>query len=287
MAEIALPLVVAAMLALALGLFGRAAWRRLAPLRALRRDDRCDRRDERGAALLEFGLLQRRLVDPEERGAGVLHVLVFAAFLVLAWRTVTLFGMAFGVELPGLWPRSAPARAYLFLKDVAVLSATLGALGFLWRRLVTRPARVTRSWEGTFILGLILGLMVTEALFDGSLRLMGAREDGALAFDPLAPLGSLAGLGLGALAPSAEWLDDLGAISILLHLVLVLVFLVFLPYGKHFHVLTALPNVFFRRLPPEARLAKLDLEAEDARFGTATAKDLSWKEGWDVLSCTE
>ncbi|HSM94220.1 MAG TPA: (Fe-S)-binding protein, partial [Anaeromyxobacteraceae bacterium] len=47
------------------------------------------------------------------------------------------------------------------------------------------------------------------------------------------------------------------------------------------------PNVFFRRLPPEARLAKLDLEAEDARFGTATAKDLSWKEGWDVLSCTE
>ncbi|HSN16196.1 MAG TPA: (Fe-S)-binding protein, partial [Anaeromyxobacteraceae bacterium] len=68
---------------------------------------------------------------------------------------------------------------------------------------------------------------------------------------------------------------------------LVLVFLVFLPFGKHFHVVLALPNVFLRRLPPEARLAELDLEAEDARFGAATVRDLSWKEGWDVLSCTE
>ncbi|MGB8933274.1 MAG: heterodisulfide reductase-related iron-sulfur binding cluster [Anaeromyxobacteraceae bacterium] len=240
------PFVVAAMLAAALGLFGYAVWRRVAPLRALRRDDRCDRRDERGESLLRFGFLQRRLVDPEERLAGVLHVLVFGAFLVLAWRTLTLFALAAGFELPGLFPRSALARAYLFVKDLAVLGATIGALGFLWRRLVTKPARLTRSWEGPFILSLILGLMVTDWLMGGE--------------------------------RNAAWL---------LHLAFVLVFLVFLPFGKHFHVVTALANVFFRRLPPEARLAKLDLEAEDARFGTATAKDLSWKEGWDVLSCTE
>jgi Fe-S oxidoreductase len=258
------PLAVAAMLAAALGLFGYAVWRRVAPLRALRRDDRCDRRDERGASLLRFGFLQRRLVDPEERLAGVLHVLVFAAFLVLSLRTLTLFGWAFspGFHLPGLAPGSAAERGYLFLKDLAVLGAAIGALGFLWRRLVTKPARVTRSWEGPFILALILGLMVTDALM----------ERGAAAI--------LSGQG-------PRWLALLTFPSWLLHLVLVLVFLVFLPFGKHFHVVTALPNVFFRRLPPEARLARLDLEAEDARFGTATAKDLSWKEGWDVLSCTE
>ncbi len=43
-------------------------------------------------------------------------------------------------------------------------------------------------------------------------------------------------------------------------------FLNFLPFGKHFHVITALPNVFFARLPPEGALRKLDLEAEDARL---------------------
>lgn len=246
--ESVVSLVVGGMLLLAGLLFGRAVYRRVAPLRALRADDRCDRRGERGGSLLRFGFLQRRLVDPEEGTAGWLHVLVFAAFLVLSVRTVTLFGQAFspGFHLPGLGPGSASERGYLLLKDVAVLGAALGALGFLWRRLVTKPARVTRSWEGPFILAIILGLMVTELLIDG---------------------------------PSG-W-------AFLLHLALVLVFLVFLPLGKHFHVLTALPNVFLRRLPPEARLAKLDLEAEEARFGAATVKDLSWKEGWDVLSCTE
>jgi Fe-S oxidoreductase len=240
---------VAASIALALALFGRAAFKRIAPLRALRRDDRCDRRGERGASLFRFGLLQRRLVDPGERLAGWLHVLIFGAFLVLAWRTVALFAWAFGVTLP------MPA-AYLLVKDAAVIAAALGALGFLWRRLVTKPARVTRSWEGTFILGLILGLMATDLLLDHA-------------------------------RPGAVWWGELEYGAWLLHLLLILVFLVFLPLGKHFHVLLALPNVFLRRLPPEARLSKLDLEAEDARFGTATAKDLSWKEGWDVLSCTE
>src|SRR5512138_221516 len=113
MSPTATALTVASMIAAAVALFGRAVFKRIAPLRALRRDDRCDRRGERGASLLRFGLLQRRLVDPEEGAAGWMHVLIFVAFLVLAWRTVSLFGIAFGLELPGLWPDSAPARAYL------------------------------------------------------------------------------------------------------------------------------------------------------------------------------
>jgi Fe-S oxidoreductase len=72
------------------------------------------------------------------------------------------------------------------------------------------------------------------------------------------------------------------------HLLILLVFLNFLPLGKHFHIITALPNVFLRSLPPaSAALRKLDLEAENASFGTATVADLSWKEGLDVYSCTE
>jgi Fe-S oxidoreductase/nitrate reductase gamma subunit len=261
--SVAIALLVAAMLAVALGLFSAAVYRRLAPLRALRRDDRCDRRGERTGSLVRFGFLQRRLVDPEEGLAGWLHVLVFAAFLVLAYRTVTLFALAAGYWMPGIGlPESGLGAVYFAVRHAAVLGAALGALGFLWRRLVTKPARVTRSWEGTFILALILGLMITDVVFElGSVKATFARD--------------------------GNWWGPIAWSAYLLHLVLILVFLVFLPFGKHFHVVTALPNVFFRRLPPEARLAKLDLEAEDARFGTATVKDLSWKEGWDVYSCTE
>jgi Fe-S oxidoreductase len=266
------------------GFFSWTLVRRVAPLFALRREPRLDRLPDRIVSLLRFGLGQRRLVDREELLPGLLHVALFAAFLVLGLRTVTLFGIGLsaGFHLPGLAPGSGAGGAYLFLKDVVVLAATAAALGFLWRRVVTRPQRLTQSWEGTLILGFILALMLTDVAYDGAERL----ASGALGFDPAAPAGSLGGLALGALPASAA--RAVGAAGYWLHLVLILVFLNFLPFGKHFHIITALPNVFLRSLPPgSAALRKLDLESEGASFGTRTVADLSWKEGLDVYSCTE
>jgi Fe-S oxidoreductase len=276
------PALTAAMLVVAGAFFAFTMLRRMTPLFALRREVRTDRPRERFAALLRYGLGQRRLLDPEERGPGVLHAIIFFAFVVLALRTVTLFGMGFatGFFLPGLSPESAVGRAYGFLKDVFVLLALLAALAFLWRRLVTKPDRITLSWEGTLILLFITGLMVTDVLFDGAWML--ARGETANA---LAPGGSLGAAVLAPLSPAAVRAVGVGAFFV--HLAIILVFGNFLPYGKHFHIITALPNVFFRRLPPAGALRKLDLEAEGASFGAATVKDLSWKEGWDVYSCTE
>ena len=69
------------------------------------------------------------------------------------------------------------------------------------------------------------------------------------------------------------------------HVTQILVFGNFLPYGKHFHIITGLPNVYFKRLTPSGALRKLDLEAED--FGSAKALDLTWKQLFDTYSCTE
>ncbi len=303
------PVATALLLAVAGGFFGFTMLRRLAPLWGLRRETRTDRPAERTAAILRFGLGQRRMVDPEELRPGLMHVVIFAAFLVLAIRTVTLFGAGFslGFHLPLLAPDSPLGRGYGFVKDVMVLAALVAAGGFLWRRLVTRPDRVTRSWEGNLILGFIVVLMLTDMAFDGSQQILGdalgeqARSGSVLPvpprFDGLAPAGSLAAMafhGLG-IAPGAT--DAIGGAAYFLHLVVILVFLNFLPYGKHFHIITALPNVYFQRLGPagapasstahSAALRKLDLEDENASFGTQTVKDLSWKEALDVYSCTE
>ncbi len=266
------------------GAFAASLWRRLAPLAALRREDRLDRPAERVRSLLRFGFGQRRVLDREELVPGVLHAALFAAFLVLALRTATLFGMGFaeGFHLPGLAPASSAGRAYLFLKDVVVLAATVAAAGLLWRRAVTRPARLTLSWEGTLVLGFILALMLSEVAFDGAERL----RAGAAGLDLAAPAGSLGALALSGLSPAAA--HGVGVAAFWVHLAVVLLFLNFLPLGKHFHVVTALPNVFLRALPPGSSAPrKLDLEREDARFGTATVADLSWKEALDVYSCTE
>jgi len=163
---------------------------------------------------------------------------------------------------------------------------------------VTRPDRITRSWEGNLILVFIAGLMVTDMLFDGAHLTQrefwfGPDPHGdVLLRDTLdvaltSPAGFVGALGLKVSGLSAGAIAGVGAAAFWLHLALILVFGNFLPYGKHFHIITALPNVYFRRLPPTGALRKLDLEAEGASFGAATVKDLSWKELWDVYSCTE
>ncbi len=287
------PALTAAMLVAGLVFFAFTMTRRIAPLLALRREGRIDRVGERVRALLAFGFGQRRLVDPEERTAGVLHVLIFVAFMVLALRTVSMFGMGFAgpeFHLPLLAADAPLGRAYLFLKDLVVLGALAGVAGFLWRRLVTKPDRVTLSTEGVVILLFIAGLMLTDMAFDGGL-LVGEDALGPGAapspFDPWLPAASLGALSLRGTGMAPGTAGAVADVSLLLHLALILVFLNVLPYGKHFHIITALPNVFFAHLEPKAALRKLDLEAENASYGAATVKDLSWKEGWDVYSCTE
>jgi len=283
------PLLTAAMLVVALAFFSWTMFRRIAPLLALRKDDRTSRPGERLALVARFGLGQKRLVDPEEAGPGLLHVLVFAAFMVLALRTITLVGVGFSADfhLPLLGEHQPLGAAYLFVKDLVVVGALVGVAGFLWRRLVTKPDRLTLSTEGVVILFIIAALMVTELTFEGGLKVMAAGHGAAPAFEPGSPAGSATAILLARLGLPAHSAYGLAVVSLVLHVGLVLAFLNVLPFGKHFHIITSLPNVFFGRLPPSGALRKLDLEAEDASFGTATVKDLSWKEAWDVYSCTE
>jgi Fe-S oxidoreductase len=70
---------------------------------------------------------------------------------------------------------------------------------------------------------------------------------------------------------------------------------VILPIGEHFHIVTALPALYFRRGSPANTVPFVDLEkmmadgadAEEMRVGVRTAKDLTWKEGLDAFTCTE
>ena len=72
------------------------------------------------------------------------------------------------------------------------------------------------------------------------------------------------------------------------HLIAVLGFLNYLPYSKHLHILTSIPNVFFASLKPRGELAKLDLEDENAeKFGAEDIRDLTWKQLLDGFTCTD
>jgi Fe-S oxidoreductase/nitrate reductase gamma subunit len=73
------------------------------------------------------------------------------------------------------------------------------------------------------------------------------------------------------------------------HVIAVLGFMNYLPYSKHFHIITAIPNVYFANSGPDRSAVKaLDLEDENCEvFGAADIKQLSWKQLLDGYTCTE
>jgi len=87
---------------------------------------------------------------------------------------------------------------------------------------------------------------------------------------------------------SQEVLSLIHTSSYFSHIVLIAAFLNYLPYGKHFHIITFLPNVFFMRTTPLGQLRSLDLEDENAEsFGIGKIQDMTWKEMLDLATCTE
>ena len=71
-----------------------------------------------------------------------------------------------------------------------------------------------------------------------------------------------------------------------IHLVDILFFGNYLPYSKHFHIITSIPNIFFMKLEPMGKLATVDLENTE-RFGASRVEDLTWKQMLDGYTCTE
>ncbi len=232
--------------------------------------------------LFLYGFGQKRMPSKPERPAGAAHIWIFVAFLVAQLGTLTSFGLAYdpGFHLPLLTHESALGQDYLFVKDLIDLLGTAGCAVFLWFRLVQKKERMTLSWEGVFILCMILGVLWTDVLIDAAML---ARAGGEAPWY-LPVSGRFASLFLGGMSASSA--GQLITIGVLLHITIVMAFLNFLPLGKHFHIITGLPTVFFQRLEPQGRLSKLDLEHSD-KFGVAKLTDLSWKEILDTYSCTE
>jgi Fe-S oxidoreductase len=255
---------------------------RVRPLLFGRKDVRWDDPGQRMERLLVYGLGQGRMPTKPDRPAGIAHVWIFVAFLVAQLGTLTSFGLAYdaGFHLPFLAHEARAGQIYLWTKDVIDVVGTAGVLVFLYYRLVQKKERMTLSWEGVFILCMILGVLWTDVLIDAALLAKSAGE--VPWYLPVS--GTVAQWFLSGTSPRTA--TDVMTVGVLVHITIVMAFLNFLPMGKHFHIITGLPTVFFQRLTPMGQLSKLDLENSE-KFGVAKLTDLSWKEILDTYSCTE
>ncbi|MBC7795099.1 MAG: (Fe-S)-binding protein [Clostridia bacterium] len=265
------------MLVTALSVFAYLVLPRAKLVLAAAPQPRFDHIPERIKGVLQFAIGQWRM--PRELIAGFAHIFIFAGFMVVQIATIQHFVHAYvpGWQLWGL--RGGAQDVYMLIKDVFELLVVVGVTYGLWRRLKRAPSRVGKSWEGVFVLCMIMTLMLTDFIAYGGELVVEGRS--GLPWNPaghafalvLKPLGVQAA---GVVAAVAYWL----------HCLTVLVFLNFLPIGKHFHVITGIPDVFFRRLSVAEQVPVIDLEKTE-KFGIQTTADLGWKMVLDTYSCTE
>ncbi len=259
----------------AIAAFVYSASRRIRVLLAGRPDNRFTRIPERIARTLEYAFAQKRMF--RDFYAGVFHILIFGGFVVLTVRTLALV-----VEglIPGFVLLSGAAgNGYTLVKDLFEVLTLLGVGMAVFRRAFARPKRLDLTTDAWIILFLIAFLVATDLVaeaartaLDPSLRTPWAPAVGAIA-------GLLAGASAARLQALYEW-------CWWGHLADILVFGNYLPYSKHFHIITSIPNIFFMNLEPMGKLRTVDLENSD-RFGASRVEDLSWKQMLDGYTCTE
>ena len=247
------------------------------------KDPRFSNLKQRFLDLINYGFIQKR--QPRYLWAGVIHMMIFWGFVVLGLRSLDLVTEGLGVPIFRPFMHSPLGVFYNSIKDVFELIVLVACIWAILRRAIVKPERYQGSHtaEAYLVLGLISFLMMTDMLFEGSGMLL---------------IGEAAGNWL-----PAAWIGTLflpknspGALSVIfcttywLHILAFFLFLNLLPLFKHFHIITALPNVFFRKLAKgDIKPARygvddiFDLET----LGVEKIEDFTWKHILDLYTCTE
>jgi Fe-S oxidoreductase len=328
------------MLTMLVALSAAFAWsanRRWQLLKVGRSENRTDDIIERLKGTYEYAFVQKKMSYYPL--AGVAHKVIFIGFMALLLNSLVLWGRgfdpAFNMWILGPKPVHLPVIGdvpiggiYEFIKNVTASLVVLGALVFLYFRVVKHEKRMTLTGEGILILGIIVTMMLADMVYDGgSIVLWHKWSDMKCTADDAAvchriaaltahfggppteeaagfhvfpnPASSLVALVFDDAGP--ENLSILATIGFWVHSTLVLVFANLLPHSKHFHIITAIPNVFTRDIGPRGRLPymggsekigemvmKAAEEPEKAEpVGVAKIEDFTWKAILDFYTCTE
>ncbi len=277
-----------------LGIFLFIIRKRLAPLQKAASDPRDDRILERivNTYLLPHHRMPRYLL------VSVIHITIMTGFIIIAlrWITLPLLGIWDGFALPGLG--GVLGSIYTFVKDPVATFVLLAAVFALLRRIFFKPKRYTvpdrygkdRSWETLVALSLVTGLMLSDMFFQGSL--VAAQTQKGYDTQLLIP-----GTGIWFVInlfsdASPHQLQNIHLNAYYIHELMFFSFLCFLPFGRFFHLITAIPNLFSMKLnkgtvkPVQWGRSEEEIESLES-FGVKKFEDFTWKHVLDFYSCAD
>ena len=251
---------------------------------AKKKDDRFDNVGERLKSVWTIAFAQSKLLrDPV---AGILHFLIFwgfVLFIVAVIETIIQgFYTPFNLEFLGGF-----YSIISIVHEVFAVLVILSVIYSLYRRFIIKVPRLEVDKSGkidaAFILLMIMFVCITMLGQYASGIAMNGFTTGEHEIRPVSAALSSIMFTDGSSAPffyEFFWWA---------HILIIFAFLNFLPYSKHLHVLSSIPNVYFANLEPDRNtLKKLNLEDESAeQFGNSDIEHFSWKQLLDGYSCTE
>lgn len=268
-------------LAVAFGIFSRSAMRLIAWLNVGKPDNRFDRLGERIKTTLVVGIGQSKIL--RDKVAGPIHAGIFWGFLILLFSAIEMVieGIHEGWSLNFLGPMFS---VITILTDIFCLLIIVGTMMSLWRRYVTKVKRLQvehEKVEAGMIL-LTIFTIVSSLFVENALRAHLPGGDFSWAVRPISgPFGNM----LASAVTGSEY--TVFEVARWMHAILILAFMNYLPYSKHLHVLTSIPNVFLGPLAPSNAMQPINFEEEGVeKFGVVDIEDLSWKSLLDGYTCT-
>src|SRR5271165_4501800 len=159
---------------LGLACFSYIVAKRLTPLLRGERDVRFDRPLVRLGKLAQFWLGQWK--HPRYKTAGIIHILIFASFILLATRAFSLLILGISENLVTPGTSGEAGHIYEMITDYAATIVFACMVIAAVRRIVFRPARYEvpaqygkgHKVDAIFLLALIALLMLSESLFEAS-----------------------------------------------------------------------------------------------------------------------
>lgn len=219
--------------------------------------------------------------------AGTIHFLIFWGFVL--FLLAVLESLIQGFYSGFTWAFLGPLYSVItIIQDFFGFFVIVAVLTALYRRYVIHVARLEVDAHGKVDAAIILSLilLVVVSMYGQNMASIASR---GFILEPyeIRPIASaLSPVFFTAYSGTAAFLSEF---FWWMHILVVLSFLNFLPYSKHLHVLTSIPNVFFSKFRNQKAVLKpLNLEDENTEiYGIADIEQLTWKQMLDGYTCTE
>lgn len=275
--------------------------------------NRNDRPAERWANMALIALGQSKMV--KRPVAGILHIIVYAGFVIINIELLEIIiDGIFGTHRV-FAPLGAFYNVLIGSFEVLALLVLVAVIIFLIRRNIIKLKRFIHSdlkgWpksDANYILYfeiVLMTLFLTMNAADFHLQSIGSEHYHRAGFFPVSSF----------ISPVFNGMNE-GTVIIIeraawwLHIIGILIFMNYLYFSKHLHILLAFPNTYYANLEPKGKFENLesvtaevkmmmdpnadpfaaapaDENTVPSKFGASDVQDLNWVQLLNAYTCTE